>query len=160
MKLRAQIATLGGLLLLVAGADFAARVYVGRDASLRIFEAPSQQSLPPAEAVESIRARMGDWLPGLGGSAAGSQRPGQATALTLQGVFTSRGGTMAVISVAAPSAGSAETLRVAEGDEVAGWKVVRIERRSVTLEADDGTLQLVLFSRAEPMVVGSDRRVE
>ena len=149
MSGRRRLALLGGLLALVAAADFSQRVYVGRDPALRAFEQPEIRPLPAPVAAAAVRARMREWLPTLGGQAPAAGATVEAPELALQGVFVRRGQATAVFALRSPAGATIETKRAAEGDVVQGWTVKRIDRRGVTLQRDGGLRQLLLFRRED-----------
>ena len=157
MTVRAQLLALGGLMLLIGIWDFAGRIYVGRDASLRAFHAPAVMQLVPVESAAAIRKRMLGWLPAIAGSAHEPPDPADAAAwqLSLTGVFAQRGTAVAVVSAALSTGGQVEKLRVVEGDTIHGWTVAHVDAHGVTLTHDAETRQLVLFRRGQPQPAGA-----
>jgi hypothetical protein len=93
-----QLLLLGALALLLAGRDFATRIHVGRDESLRRFAAPVIQRVPPAPNAAIVRARLAGWLPATAGSKASDPNDAGAWNLRLTGIFTRQGQRFAVIS--------------------------------------------------------------
>jgi len=159
MTVRAQLSALAGLMLLVGIWDFAVRVYVGRDASLRAFHSPTATQLPPAESAPEIHRRMLGWLPTIAGSSHESPDPADATAwrLSLAGIFAQRGTAIAVVMASLPAGGQVEKLRVVDGDTIHGWTVAHVDAHGVTLTHDAETRQLVLFRRGQPQLAGAGR---
>ena len=160
MTVRRQLAILAGLLLLLGAWDFARRVYVGRDASLRAFQAPQLSPLPGELGVEAVRREMLGWLPGAAGAAPAGTSGSVPVTLLLRGVFARRGLVIAVLEASSAGGGPPERIRAIEGDVVHGWTVTDIEPRSVTLRRDDGMLQLPLFRPDAPGATASGPRVE
>lgn len=147
MTARVQFVIVGGLLLLLGMIDFIQRVHVGRDPGLRAFQPPAVQPLPPATSSAAVVAQMREWLPALGGTALDAGEADPSAHVVLQGVFVGRDVSTAVLAFTLPSGGPAQTERVVVGDVVRGWKVTAIDRRSVTVERDEGARALVLFDR-------------
>ena len=146
MNQPAQLAVLALALVLAGTLDFMQRIHVGRDAGSRTREVPSARPLPPPLDAGRVSAEMLRWIPGgaavAEGAASASDRP---RSWTLRGVFTRQGVTFAVLEPSGVGASAAEPLRVIIGDRVDGWTVTAIESHSVSLQGDDGTLQLFLF---------------
>jgi hypothetical protein len=145
---RRPLLLLGAVLAIAAVADFTQRVHVGRDASLRAFEAPPAQPLPAPEPAAAVNARLARWLPETAAAADAAGAPA-STELRLAGVMAGRGGTTAILATVPPAGQPARSFAVAEGDVVEGFRVTRIEPRVVTLEGDTGTRRLVLFERKQ-----------
>ena len=159
MTVRRQVVTLACLLLLLGTWDFARRVHVGRDASLRTFAAPQVVPLPEQRGLPAIQADMTRWFPGSGSGRTGV--PGnESLHLSLLGVFTRLGSTIAVLEASSAQGTPLETIGAAEGDVVHGLTVKKIEPHNVTLEGEDGILQLPLFGTDAPEATPGGRRVE
>lgn len=157
MSVRNQLITLGCVLFLIGLADFAGRVYVGRDASLRAFEAPGAQRPLPVESVEDARRRLYGWLPVIAGTGATSQDPAdpKTWSFTLIGVFAGKDKAVAVLMSSLQAGAPGEKVRVTEGDSVHGWRVVRVDHRSATLQHGTETRELTLFRHGSRQLPGS-----
>ncbi|HXQ63946.1 MAG TPA: hypothetical protein VN787_03765 [Steroidobacteraceae bacterium] len=157
MTVRTQLVAFGCVLLVVGIWDFAGRLYVGRDASLRALHAQKALPLPPAESVGAIRRRMLGWLPAIAGSANEPPDPADATAwrLSLAGVFAQRGTAIAVVRASLPAGGPVETLRVVEGDTIHGWTVAHVDAHGVILTHGAETRELALFRRGQLQPAGA-----
>jgi hypothetical protein len=158
MTRRKQLVTFACLLLLLGAWDFVGRVYVGRDASLRVFESPQVLPLPDEVGLSVIQGHMAQWFPGSYDSGPDSASGKESLHLSLLGVFARRGLATAVIETRTASGGNRKTMQaVIVGDVVNGFTVKAIEPHEVTLEGEDGTLQLLLFSPSAPgAVAGGD----
>lgn len=131
-----------GVLLVAVVLDFALRVMVWRDESLREFTKPSTAPLPTLDTPQAVTERLRVWFPA---EPEQQQAAPVERTLVLQGIFGSGAEARAAIALV-PSDGSvAERLRVTVGQTVDGWTVERIERRKVFLKKDAQSRELVLF---------------
>jgi hypothetical protein len=160
VTVRRQVLTLACLLLLLGAWDFARRVYVGRDASLRAFDAPQVLPLPEQLGLPAIQADMAHWFPDSDVAGPNGVSGKESLHLSLLGVFTRRGSTIAVLEATSAQGAHLETIGAVEGDVVHGLTVKKIEPHNVTLEGDDGILQLPLFRIDAPDATAGGRRVE
>jgi hypothetical protein len=144
-----QLLVLGVIALLVAGRDFGARIYVGRDEALRRFAVPLIQPVPPAPNAAIVRARLAGWLPATTQSKASDPNDAAAWDLRLTGIFINKGQRFAVITSIPRGGGPAEKAQLAVGDTVKGYLLRDIGKRDITLEGKDGLRQLVMFDRSK-----------
>jgi hypothetical protein len=145
-----QLLLLGLVALLIAGRDFATRIYVGRDESLRHFAVPAIRAVPAAPNAATLRARLLEWLPATGAAKAADPNDAAAWEFYLAGIFTSQGQRFAVITSVPRGGGAPERTRLAPGDGLKGYVLREIATREVTLEGKDGLLRLALFDRTKP----------
>jgi hypothetical protein len=160
MTVRRQVVALACLLLLLGAWDFARRVHVGRDASLRAFDAPRLVPLPEQVGLPAIQADMARWFPGSDVAGPNGVVGNESLHLALLGVFTRRGSTIAVLEALSATGAHLETIGAVEGDVVHGLTVKKIEPHNVTLEGEAGILQLPLFEIDAPDATAGGRRVE
>lgn len=160
MTVRRQMVTAMCLLLLLGVWDFAQRVYVGRDPSLRAFDAPQLPPLPAQPGLPAIQADMARWFPGSDMAGLDGTAGNESLHLSLLGVFTRGGSTIAVLEVSSAQGAHLETIGAVEGDIVHGMTLKKIQPNGVTLESDDGILQLPLFGIDAPGATPDGRRVE
>jgi hypothetical protein len=144
-----QLLVLGVIALLLAGRDFATRIYVGRDDALRRFAAPVIQAVPSAPNAAIVRARLAAWLPATAGSKAADPNDTSAWDLRLTGIFTRKGQRFAVITSTPKGGGPAERAQLSVGDGIKGYLLREIGTHGVTLEGTDGQRQLVMFDRSK-----------
>jgi hypothetical protein len=162
MKVRTQLTVLACVLFLIGAWDFARRVYVGRDPSLRVFKAPPVLPLAKSETADDVGRRIAGWLPTIAGSVASGADPADPKSwrFTLQGIFVHKGKVTAVMTASLQTHLPAEKVRVTAGDSVHGWQVDAIGPHTVTLKHDAETQQLLLFRRGGrgPVGVAVSRR--
>jgi hypothetical protein len=143
-------------LVLLALVDFTRRIYVPRDLQPR-----GADSFVPTEVASPVSAAqvtrdLGAWLPGLQPVAQGSGDAAPTDwSLTLLAVFSERGESFAVIRAIPAAGGAARVQRIAEGDEVYGFKVAQIEPQLVRLAGQGGAQELQIFKPAGSSVKGS-----
>lgn len=128
------------VLLLVALFDFIGRIYVPRDASLRVFTAPRAVKIPEFIDTAKVLASLETWLP-----SQAVVEPPKEKEISLQGIFSSRGAGVAAVVLRDPTSGAMQSMRVAAGQEVEGWRVELISPRKVMLRKGDQVRELVLF---------------
>ena len=129
------------LLALVFILDFVFRVHVGRNPSLRLFTPPEVPAIAKPEGPEVMKSRILVWFPP-------PTEPTEAVkerVIGLQGVFGSREGRRAALTVSVADGSVVERVRATEGQVVEGWTVAGIEPGRVVLRRDDETKELLLF---------------
>ncbi len=134
-----------GLLLSV---DFVSRVWVGGGhGSYREFRLPEIEPLAPSltsvQAVDQLRLLVPI---NMGGSGAVEKE------LSLSGVMGSNIDPTAIFRVGSGAMQSGQFVRARQGEIVEGWKVLEVDRRSVTLIRADETKVLELFPRPAGVV--------
>ena len=141
---------LGVALVLLVAVDFTGRVYVPRNVQPRDASSFVPAAVAPPVTAADVRRDLGTWLPGLTPVAEGDGAAAETDwGLTLLAVFSERGAPFAVIRATPAAGGAARVQRIAEGDEVFGLRVTRIEPQRVRLEGADGTLELQVFKPAK-----------
>lgn len=149
-----QLLALG--LLVVAAADFVIRVHVPRGATSRDAESFAPVAIAAAPSAKAIAGELASWLPRLRPVEApsGAESPEDWT-LTLLAVFDDRAARFAVVRAQSPVSGQQKSMRVAEGEELLGFRVVDIGQTSVTLEGKSGQSVLALFKPGESSLGGA-----
>ena len=119
--------------------QFFAGQWVGRNPGLRNFERPTVPNVAPLEPMAAVESTMLAWFPKVEADTKVLEKT-----LALQGVLGVVSARKAVIAVLSPE-GVFESRRiVSAGEEVEGWKVVKIERSSAQLQraADSKVLRM------------------
>jgi hypothetical protein len=143
-------------LVLLAVVDFTRRVHVPRDVQARDASSFVPADVAPPVTAATVSKDLATWLPGLTPVAEGAGTAAATDwALTLLGVFSERGAPFAVIRATPAAGGAARVQRIAEGDEVYGFKVAQIEPQRVQLEGAGGAQELQIFKPAQTTVKGS-----
>lgn len=143
-------------LVLLALVDFTRRVHVPRDLQPRDASSFLPADVAPPVTVATVGKDLATWLPGLTPVAEGAGAAAETDwALTLLGVFSERGAPFAVIRATPAAGGAARVQRIAEGDEVYGFKVAQIQPQRVRLEGAGGEQELQIFKPAKATVKGS-----
>lgn len=144
-----------GLLLL----DFALRVMVWRDAKDRILALPAP--LPAIERWqnEEVMARLQTALPKFveGADAAGADGtlPVELAEISLMGVFSRQRDRLAAVKLMNDQTSPPKTVRV--GDDLAGWQIVAIGPRSLSVRQGEQSHELVVFpGSVSPEVVSKE----
>lgn len=141
------------LLVLV---DFTRRIYVPRDVRPRGADSFVPADVPPQVLAGKVTMDLATWLPGLRPVAEGSGDAAPTDwSLALLAVFSERGAPFAVIRATPVAGGAAKVQRIAEGDEVYGFKVTQIQPLLVRLEGQAGVQELRIFKPAGSSVKGS-----
>ena len=142
--------------VLLALVDFTRRVYVPRDVQPRGADSFVPADVAPPVTAAQVTKDLGAWLPGLQPVAEGSGDAAPTDwSLVLLAVFSERGSPFAVIRATPAAGGTAKVQRIAEGDEVYGFKVAQIQPQRVRLEGQDGMQELQIFKPAGSSVRGS-----
>jgi hypothetical protein len=142
--------------VLLALVDFTRRIYVPRDVQPRGADSFVPADVAPPVSAATVTRDLGTWLPGLQPVAGGSGAAAPTDwSLTLLAVFSERGAPFAVIRATPAVGGTAKVQRIAEGDEVYGFKVAQIQPQLVRLEKQDGVQELQIFKPAGSSVQGS-----
>jgi hypothetical protein len=143
-------------LVLLALVDFTRRIYVPRDVQPRGADSFMPADVAPPVSAAQVTKDLGAWLPGLQPVAEGSGEAAPTDwSLTLLAVFSERGAPFAVIRATPAAGGTAKVQRIAEGDEVYGFKVAQIQPQLVRLEGQAGVQELQIFKPAGSSVKGS-----
>jgi len=142
--------------VLLALVDFTRRIYVPRDVQARGADSFVPADVAPPVSAAQVTKDLGAWLPGLRPVAEGSGDAAPTDwSLTLLAVFSESGSPFAVIRATPAAGGVAKVQRIAEGDEVYGFKVAQIQPQLVRLEGQDGVHELQIFKPAGSSVKGS-----
>jgi len=148
------------VVLLLALVDFTRRIYVARDVQPRGADSFVPAEVSPPVSAATVTRDLGTWLPGLRPVAGGSGAAAPTDwSLTLLAVFSERGAPFAVIRATPVAGGAAKVQRIAEGDEVYGFKVAQIQPQLVRLEGQRGVQELQIFKPAGSSVQGSGAAV-
>lgn len=121
--------------------DFFLRIFVGRGAELRPYQAPVAAAAPAPFDAKAASERLESWLP----KAAAKEDIIQERTLALTGVFRSGGSVRATIFLEPSGSLRGQYVLVSRGDEVDGWRVERIEARRVSLSKGDQVRELEMF---------------
>ncbi len=143
VRYRGPTRVIVALIALIFIFDFAFRVYVGRNPTLRVFTPPQIPAVAEPENRESMASRVRAWFPPPAEIEVKKER-----VMALEGVFGSRDGRRAVLSLATEDGSSVERVGTTVGQVVDGWTVTGIDAVRVTLRRDDETRELLLFRRA------------
>lgn len=139
--------------LVLAAWDFFERIHVGRDDSLRAFDAPVVETLPVRLDPDAVRSQLVAWLPALAASAGVSVPDSDLSSagwqLSLLGIFLNGPDEFAVLHAQPVGRGAAELLQVKEGETVRGFKVASIEPKVVRLELSGAQRELLLFEQGK-----------
>ena len=133
----------GASVALVVSMDFSGRLFVARDASLRVFSAPATAPVPAAIDKLAAMSALQRWLPGKPVAAADT-KPRE---IVLQGVFVVAGQARAALSLVSALGLPPQRVRVVDGDVVEGWTVIAIEKRKIVLRRGDESRELWMFRR-------------
>ena len=146
--------------VLLALVDFTRRIYLPRDLQPRAADSFVPADVAPPMSAAQVTKDLGAWLPGLQPVAQGSgDTESTDWSLTLLAVFSERGAPFAVIRATPVAGGAAKVQRIAEGDEVYGFKVAQIQPQLVRLEGQRGVQELQIFKPAGSSVQGSGAAV-
>jgi len=133
----------GAFVALVVAMDFAGRLFVGRDASLRVFSAPVVTPVPAAIEKSAALASIQRWLPGKPSEAADT-KPRE---IVLQGAFVVAGQPRAALSLVSAVGLPPQRVKAVVGDVVEGWTIVAIDKRKVVLRRGDESREIWMFRR-------------
>lgn len=143
-------------LALLAVVDFTRRVHVPRDLQPRDAASFIPADVAPPVTAATVSKDLATWLPGLTPVAEGAGAAAATDwALTLLAVFSERGAPFAVIRATPAAGGAPRVQRVAEGDEVYGFKVAQIQPQRVRLAGAGGEQELQMFKPAKSTVKAS-----
>ncbi len=137
-----------GLLILVLSIDFAYRVWVGGSAERqKEFRQPDIKPVASALASDQVLARLRSLIPlSMGGVGVVEKQ------LSLSGIMISDSDPMAVLRIGSGESQPSQFVRVRTGAIVEGWKVLEVDRRSVTISREDESKVLELFPRPSGVV--------
>jgi hypothetical protein len=150
MTPRRQVLGLLAALAVAGVADFAQRVYVGRDDTLRELAPAAPADVPPPPDAVAVRANLAAWLPTLGGGP--QQDPAKLTwTVRLVATFVDRPAPFAVI-MATPQGGpgAPETHMLRVGAAVHGHTLREIRPGAAVVETPEGVRELTVFERRPP----------
>lgn len=125
--------------------DFATRVWVSRDLSLRSFAPKPVATIPRSPQVSAVKSAISEWFPIV---AAADQAP-PPREMVPQGIFRSEGQSVAIVLLKANETQPDERRRLVVGDLVDGFTVESIDIRRIVLTKDGQTRELVLL-RGKP----------
>jgi hypothetical protein len=140
------LVAIAAVLLMVL--DFSQRVHVPRNIEARDADSFAPADVASPVAVTEVSKDLADWFPGLQPLATGSGKDGEEQTdwvLTLLAVFSDRQASFAVVRATPSNGGASKLERVAEGDELYGLRVTRIQPLQVRLEGDKGVQDLQVF---------------
>jgi hypothetical protein len=132
--------TLFGIVTLVFVADFVGRVFVGRDASVRSFRAPSTPIVLSRPDPITTRQSIDSWFqpPEV------KPKEPPPREISLEAVFGIPGKLKAAI-VLKGEGQPTERFVLVQGDKVEGWVLELLEPRRLILKKDQESRELILF---------------
>jgi hypothetical protein len=149
---RVEVIVAAGIVLL-ATTDFLERIWVPRHTEVRPAASFAPATVIPPPDMSRIRQDLASWLPKLHPISEGAGPAGeQDWSLTLLAVFDDRNARFAVIRATPAAGGAGKLQRVAEGDQIFGYEVARVEPLAVALKGQGGDQELRLF---KPGAVGA-----
>ena len=140
---RASMIAAGAVVALVVAMDFAGRLFVGRDASLRVFSAPAVTPVPAAIEKSAAVAALQRWIP-VKVTEIVDSKPRE---IVLQGVFVVAGQARAALSLVSAVGLPPQRVRAVVGDVVEGWTILAIDKRKVVLRRGEESREIWMFRR-------------